>query len=396
MAGVSKDGKGYRIRFTFSGKRCQLRLKGHNRRQAEMVQRHVEALMLHRLSGQAVDTAAALWLSDIGEDLYEKLYGFGVVQGRAVTRGSERLCNFIERFISKGRTNSGRVAKSGTAKNWQYTADFLLACTGNSVSVENFTEADASGFRSWLEDREEINMESSVRRHCQVAQMFFTAAIRARLIDRNPFANVPTACINSKDRDHFVTREEFDACVRHCPDHQWTMILYLARVAAMRNPSEVMSATWDHVDWKNRRLTVISPKTEAYAGREKRVIPLFSELEAVLRVGWEQCPPGENRIITRFNTPDANMHKTFVAIMKRAGVKQWPKLFQNMRASRENELIDNGVRPDVAANWLGHTEQVQRSNYLQVNDHHFEEALSGGPKVAHLSVNRTNADDLNI
>ncbi len=227
----------------FRGKRCQIRLKGHNRRQAELVRRHIDALILHRLSGQAVDTAAALWLSDIGEELYGKLFGFGVVRGREASRGSERLCDFVKRFIGKGRTNSGRVAKPGTIKNWHYTATFLKECVGESVSVEHFTEADADDFRAWLQQREEIKLESSVRRHCQVAQMFFPAAIRTRLVEHNPFVHVPTACINSKDRDHFVTREEFNACLQHCPDLQWRMILYLNRVAAMRCPSEIVVAS---------------------------------------------------------------------------------------------------------------------------------------------------------
>lgn len=170
--------------------------------------------------------------------------------------------------------------------------------------------------------------------------MFFNAAIDAELIIRNPFRKLPTTSVANHARDYFVTRAEFDACLQHCLDDQWKIILYLTRVAGVRCPSELLRATWQDVDWKNKRMTIHSPKTEGHEGREKRLIPLFVELEAVLREAWEISPAGETRIVTRYTDSASNLRTLFTKIIKRAGLKPWPKLFQNMRASRENELID--------------------------------------------------------
>jgi hypothetical protein len=188
------------------------------RRQADTVARHIDALVLHKISGQQVDTAAAVWVSDICDDIYEKLVDFGVVYQRAVSVGSERLKNFVERVVVKGRTNSGKKATPGTIKKWRTTADYLTECFGESVSIENFTVADAMDFRAWLEDKDGVNTENTVRKHCQVAKMFFNAAIDAEQILRNPFHRIPTTSVENKSRDYFVTREEFDKCVNHCPD----------------------------------------------------------------------------------------------------------------------------------------------------------------------------------
>ena len=51
----------------------------------------------------------------------------------------------------------------------------------------------------------------------------------------------------------------------------------------------------------------------------------------------------------------------------------WPKVFQNLRASRENELMQ--VYPaHVVMEWIGHTASVAQSHYLKVTDDDFERA----------------------
>ena len=58
---------------------------------------------------------------------------------------------------------------------------------------------------------------------------------------------------------------------------------------------------------------------------------------------------------------------------KRAGFDSWPRLFQNLRASRETELA-NEFPLHVVTVWLGNTERVASKHYLQVTDDHFAQA----------------------
>ena len=60
--------------------------------------------------------------------------------------------------------------------------------------------------------------------------------------------------------------------------------------------------------------------------------------------------------------------------MKRAGITPWPKLWQNMRASRETELVDRFPAHVVSA-WIGHTVAVAEKHYLQVTEAHFAAAV---------------------
>jgi hypothetical protein len=58
-----------------------------------------------------------------------------------------------------------------------------------------------------------------------------------------------------------------------------------------------------------------------------------------------------------------------------AGVKPWPKLFQNLRASRATELAAE-FPAHVAADWLGHSTMVAQKHYWRTQDSDFEKAIS--------------------
>ena len=70
-----------------------------------------------------------------------------------------------------------------------------------------------------------------------------------------------------------------------------------------------------------------------------------------------------------------SMYNTFGLIVGRAGYKLWPRLFQNLRATRENELIAQGFPAHVVGEWLGHTAVVQAKHYLRVLDSYYETAI---------------------
>src|SRR5262249_42219374 len=59
--------------------------------------------------------------------------------------------------------------------------------------------------------------------------------------------------------------------------------------------------------------------------------------------------------------------------VRRAGLKPWPKLFQNMRATRETELAQD-YPLHVVCEWIGNSKAVATKHYLQVTDADFAKA----------------------
>lgn len=73
----------------------------------------------------------------------------------------------------------------------------------------------------------------------------------------------------------------------------------------------------------------------------------------------------------RRRRPNANLRTQLNRILRRAGLKAWPKLFQNSRATRQTELAESFPAHFVCA-WMGNSQAVAAMHYLQVTDQHFE------------------------
>src|SRR5687767_6032844 len=54
-------------------------------------------------------------------------------------------------------------------------------------------------------------------------------------------------------------------------------------------------------------------------------------------------------------------------IIRKAGLTPWPRLFHNLRATRQTELNEQFPAHVVCA-WIGNTEKVAQNHYLQVTD----------------------------
>ena len=193
---------------------------------------------------------------------------------------------------------------------------------------------------------------------------------------------MPVTVSGSTDKERFVTEAESQKILKACPDLKWRLIFSLCRYGGMRCPSEVLALTWENVLWDSSRVIVTSPKTKRYKGHENRVVPMFPELASVLNEAYEAAfdrredtlAVVSGPVVTRYSTADQNLRTTFEKIVKRAGLKPWPKPFQNLRSTRETELMD--IHPShVVVSWIGHSEKVAREHYLQTTDAHFKKAV---------------------
>jgi len=194
-------------------------------------------------------------------------------------------------------------------------------------------------------------------------------------------------------RMHFVTREVIGKVLAECPDAQWELIVVLSRYGGLRFPSEHLGLRWRDVDEVRDRLLVRSPKTEHHEGGGQREVPLFPEIRKALAEVWKEVPAGTldtAPVITRYRQTNSNLRTQFQRITERAGVTPLPRLFHNLRSSRQTESAQE--HPDyLVTAWLGNSEQVARDHYLQVRDEDFARAAAGGEAVEPSAEDRASA-----
>lgn len=371
MASIGKDRNG-RKRILFvaeDGSRKTIRLGKLSMRQALAFKVKLEALMGARFTGN-MDDETARWIADLPDDVYERLHAVSLVAPRASTT----LSTFIEGYITERAD-----VKTATSIVYGHTKRNLIDYFGADKPLREITSGEADQWRLYL--IEQGLSDNTVRRRCGIAKQFMRAAKRHKLISENPFDDLPSWTRGNAKRFYFITRQEAEKVLEACPDSQWRLVFSLARFGGLRTPSESLALKWQDIDWEHSRMIVHSSKTEHHEGGESRVVPIFPELLPCLREAFEEAEEGSEYVITRYRQRNVNLRTQLLKIISRAGLKAWPKLFQNLRSSRETELSEQFPLHVVVA-WLGNTQQVAMKHYLQVTDEHFEQAVNPEQKSA--------------
>ena len=395
MASLSTDANGRRrILFTADddGPRKAIHLGRISQRTAEGILYRVERLIEAKLSGQALDADMAKWVGDLKPKLAGKLVRVGLIAKRQ-QRQSATLGPFIRAYID-GRADLKPATKIVRGQVIRDLTEFF----GDSRDVRTVTPGEADDFKQYLVGRKLA--PTTIHKRLQVVRSFFHALRRRKMIDENPFEGVKSAATGMRDKQRFVTREEIEQVLKECTDHHWRVIVALARYGGLRCPSEVLSLRWQDVNWAEQRIVVQSPKTEHHADKAARTIPLFPELRPHLEQSFDLAAEGTVYVVhERFRKAamgpagwmNANLRTTFEKIIKRAGLIPWPRLFHNLRASRETELVKE-YPVQVVTSWLGNTPRIALKHYLMVRTEDFERAVAeSSEKTAQKAAQRTHA-----
>ncbi|GIX02441.1 MAG: hypothetical protein KatS3mg112_1378 [Thermogutta sp.] len=393
MASVAKDGKGWRILFVApDGKRKTLRLGRVDKKTAESIRVHVEALLASRISGLPVQQATATWLNTIGEALKEKLAKAGLIDSVAVAK----LGPYLEDYVASRQG----TCTPATRVVWGHTIRNLRDFFGRECRLADVTPEKAEAFRQYLMGQGLA--DTTIHKRLQFARMFFAHAQRMGLIQGNPFGFVKHRAGDPSGRRVYVSVEDTLRLIENAPNVWWRLLIALARFGGLRIPSEAFSLRWADVDWADGRIVVSSPKT-ASKGKPYRVIPMFPLLKPYLEEAWDATLPGAEYVFPeeyrrRAQGPagwiNCNLRTTFEKIIRRAGLEPWPRLWHNLRASCESDLAQ-AFPLAVVTKWLGNTPSIALRHYVDPTDAAYEAALQWRPKTK-VDSNRIQPDTTGV
>jgi integrase len=393
MASVSFDraSKTRTIQFVGAdGKRRSLRLGKCSARAAEGVKLHIERLNVASISGQPIEDATAHWLTDIGDALYDRLAGVGLVAARLPVEPVEKppvptLGPFLDGYIQKREADTKQATRTVYGRTRRHLVHFF----GEDRELTSITAGDATDFRRYLIGAKLA--DNTVRRTCGFARQFFASAVQHELIARNPFdaAEIKTTVRGNASRFRFVTKAEAETVLEACPDVQSRLLFALARFGGLRTPSETLGLRWSDIDWAKERMIVRSPKTERHEGKESRFVPLYPELRPYLDEAFHQAEEnGSEFVLTGGRDAAKNFRTKFTKIIQRAGLKPWPKLFHNLRATRQTELADQ-FPAHVVCDWMGNSQPVASKHYLHTTEDHFSAAITPEKRGAETARNHS-------
>ncbi len=362
LYGNTKDG--WRITYYHDGKRKAFRFMGP-KNTAQTLQRRVEELVLCREAGSAMTVDCARWLASVGEKTLDKLERVGLIEPEDRPQKKERktLQQVVDAFLAD------HAGKDSTLTRKTQATDNMIERLDGSKMADRITPTDAEGF---VRDMRKTYARATTARTVGYAKQVFQYAKRQGWVESNPFEEVKGGSTTNATRQHFVKRETIDRVIQSAPSAQWRLIIALSRYGGLRCPSEVLDLTWADIDFETGRMRVRSRKTEHHEGGAYRDVPLFAEVRGPLMDVFDMAEPGTERVITDYQ-PGANLFTHFRRIVKRAGVKPWPRLFHNMRATRQTELASEYPLATVCA-WIGNTRAIAAGHYLQLTDADWQRA----------------------
>ncbi len=401
MASVSRDANGTkRVLFTDGdGERRSVRLGKVSAKAAESFRLRIEALLAAKELHQSPDAELSAWLRDLPERMYTRLVRVGLVKSRSKP-DELTLGNLLDRF------DAAASVKDSTKAAYKQTTGSLRAHLGEETPLLSITPAHADTWRKAIAEPMTVKNDdgteatkrlapATVAKRVHVARAIFKRAVRWGLIASNPFGELRAGSQSNPERAYYVTLESTRAILQACPDDEWRAIVALSRLAGLRCPSEVAALRWGDVNWERGRLFVRSPKTAGHESHAVRVVPITPELRQILQDLFDRAEEGVEAVVPRLRVGGAtvNLRTTFGKIIAKAGVKPWPRLFHNMRASCATDWVER-FPAHVVAGWLGHSPLIAARHYLQTRDAHFDMATggAGGSTAIETSEQKSGAE----
>lgn len=379
----AKDRNGFRLSFYDSDqKKRVIWLGGYRKREAEEVKRHVERLLVAKASGSCIEKRTAEWLGDVGSKLRCRLVELGLADPTKEANGPATLGPFIDEFIA-GQSD----VKSSTMATYRQAYRSLIDYFGEDCRLDSITVRDAKRWRKWQKSsgnqrgEKESLSENTVRRRTGLARQIFADAVDGKLIETNPFFDrkkLPATVRGNPARQEFVPSETIQTVLESIQCPELRAIVALARYGGLRVPSEPMALRWSDIDFVTGAIKIRAPKTEHHSNSGIRACPLFPELRPHLQLLHDIANPGvdcpmSSRIISRYRS-NQNLRTPFLKLLKRLDIPAWPRLFQNLRATRETELIAAGYPRKDVNTWLGHTGEVSLEFYEMTMQASFQKA----------------------
>jgi len=211
-------------------------------------------------------------------------------------------------------------------------------------------------------ERKKVVSESTVNKELTVLRHMMNKAIEWGYLQENPLKNVRWFR-EKRGRLRFLSAHEIAALLRECSKWLRPIVLFALNTGMRRG--EIMSLTWDCVDFEAKVIYV----TETKSG-DMRVIPMNQVSETILRDLREQAGRDQKYVFVNPTTgrPWVNIRKPFMEACKAAGISDCT--FHTLRHTFASQLVMKGIDLKTVSELLGHKNIQMTMRYAHLSPDH--------------------------
>lgn len=367
VASVStgKDGRKQLQFVALDGKRKSLYLGDVSKEFARDMGKHIDHLVRCRRTDEEPKRSTQSWMQDVlpsWKNVSAKLNELDILN--TDHKPDEIFADFVEHYIS-----TRRDVKPGTTKTWSQASQKVRTFFGRR-SIKSLTKGDGKDFLRWLKTPKDQggagHKGETPSKHLGHVRGFLNEAVDAEIIAVNPFRKVTAQRTPQAGRKRMIDTQDILRVIEVAPDAEMKAIIALSFWGGLRTPSEHYVLKWNAIRWDEDMMTILAPKTEG-KGKVSRETPLFPELLPYLLDLHEvskHTGPDDFVIQKRRTQSEANLRGRMYRLCIKAGVERWPKIFQNLRSTRQT-ILEQFYPRGTVCEWMGNTEDVAEAHYIQ-------------------------------
>lgn len=351
-----KKGTAWIIQFKLGGKRVNIYLGvKYGKRIAEDVKWIVEKCASSLSTDTQLDGSAIAWIQSAPNDIKKRLVAAGLIS----LKRRPTIKELVDEYLSE--IKSGLKVSTFSAKLNRLNK-FL-----NKIIPDRYAdEIKREDYELVFDEIESEFCQATRASVIKDVSACLNWATKKGYFQESPIQGIKRGSFKNAEREAYIDLKDYEKILAKCRTQDERAALSFYRIGGLRS-GEALLVRWSDVNFEEGRLRITSPKTEK-VGKGSRLIPLFPELAKELQ---SISKDGEFVLPSRERT---FYYQAIKRAIKEAGLDLYPRLLQNLRASRAIEI--NKQFGWVAENeWLGHNREVARKHYLHTTREDFDKAL---------------------
>ena len=216
--------------------------------------------------------------------------------------------------------------------------------------------------------KEQGRSEVTINRELAFLKNLFTMAVTWGRASENPVKQV-RFFREDNGRTRFLTEEEETRLLAACSPTLRPVVLTVLHTGFRK--SELLSLTWQDVDFQRRMITVQA----SYAKNgETRSIPMTATVTTTLRALQPTTASTAAVFLNHQGAPYRNLRNVFVAACRRGGVTD--VTFHDLRHTFASRLVMAGVDLPTVKELMGHKNITMTMRYAHLSHGHKQSAVA--------------------
>ena len=274
-------------------------------------------------------------------------------------KASPRLRDFYPEYIEYYRANRRPRSVERHETSWIAVEPIL-----GKKALDKITPLDLEKYRQIRQKGS--RSDTTINRELAFLRNLFNQAIAWGKATTNPLTKVRFARENNQ-RIRFLTLEEEDRLLAVCSKTLRPIVITAVNTGFRK--SELLSLTWEDIDFERRLVTV---KAGYAKNGESRSVPmndmLHTTLEEVKIASPEVVFPSRN------GTPYRSFRRTFDTTIRKAEIENFT--FHALRHTFASRLVMSGVDLPTVKELMGHKDITMTLRYAHLSSDHKQSAVN--------------------